>query len=490
MLLKKSAFLGFIFLLTGIALLGWLLWQEQISWGQVIPACTGLFPNSDSDKVEQWAQKPYNNQEKYDQILEELQAKPEHERVKEQEKRLAAHLEMLVACPPKDPLLAQALYGKGWDAQVNTYRQQKQRRERLLKTSLVLTASGILVFLLCLLSGLIGLIFRRVRTAHRHDPDPDGSDMGIVDSDAPVRTEMKHRQTPEAQPAGGRPKLGAIPNQTQDPAGVPAGIPVAGMQRSLEKDDSLSYKRHHPVFNEYCLNDLAGVDSRVSKLFTDDTAPSPIVAGPQWQSEALPPSSGPAAPPQADAGTSLRQTVQSETERVEQQIDAFKEMAQSVQAPADAQSAPMNKALLEMSAQISAIRDYAASQQDRVEKLQNGYDWNIIRQFALRIIRCVDNLEQRMDKPSTKSHAVEHLTDIRDELLFALESSGIEQFVPELDSPYSGQERGAEAVKEKEPCTEPDRTGTIAAVVKPGYQYVIDEENAKVVRTARVKLYG
>ncbi|GAG37137.1 unnamed protein product, partial [marine sediment metagenome] len=29
-----------------------------------------------------------------------------------------------------------------------------------------------------------------------------------------------------------------------------------------------------------------------------------------------------------------------------------------------------------------------------------------------------------------------------------------------------------------------------AKVIKPGYQYVIDEDNVKVVRTAQVKLFG
>ena len=113
MILKKSAFLGLIVLLSGIALLGWLLGQEQIHPGQVVPKCARFLRISEPGKVEQRAQMPYNNQEKYDQILEELQAKPEHERAKEQEKRLAAHMDMLAACPPNDPMLAQALYNKG-----------------------------------------------------------------------------------------------------------------------------------------------------------------------------------------------------------------------------------------------------------------------------------------------------------------------------------------------------------------------------------------
>ena len=83
-----------------------------------------------------------------------------------------------------------------------------------------------------------------------------------------------------------------------------------------------------------------------------------------------------------------------------------------------------------------------------------------------------------------------HLNETRDELLFALESSGVEQFVPEINSDYCGQERFAEAVKEKEHCDDPQLIGKIAKVIKPGYQYSVDENNIKVVRPAMIKLFG
>ncbi|MCG8701580.1 MAG: nucleotide exchange factor GrpE, partial [Bacteroidales bacterium] len=150
---------------------------------------------------------------------------------------------------------------------------------------------------------------------------------------------------------------------------------------------------------------------------------------------------------------------------------------------------PVNETLQALSDQISAIRQYASSQQDRVEKLQSGYDWNIIRTFCVRVIRCIDNLETRITRCDDDTLAQE-LGEVHDELLFSLESSGVEQFAPELNSSFCGQERVAEAVKEKEPCTDTTLKGCIAQVVKPGYQYVIDDDNVKIVRTARVKLYG
>jgi molecular chaperone GrpE (heat shock protein) len=75
-------------------------------------------------------------------------------------------------------------------------------------------------------------------------------------------------------------------------------------------------------------------------------------------------------------------------------------------------------------------------------------------------------------------------------MVFALESSGIEQYQPEINSEYRGQEKYAEAVKQKEHCDNSKQKGKIAEVIRPGYQYIINEENIKIVRTAQVKLFG
>jgi hypothetical protein len=157
---------------------------------------------------------------------------------------------------------------------------------------------------------------------------------------------------------------------------------------------------------------------------------------------------------------------------------------------ADEHSKPINSAINELTEQVSAIREYAACQQDRLEKLQDGYDWNIIKTFCLRVIRCIDNLENRIDRLGQKEAKAMHLEEVRDELIFALESSGIEQFEPEIESEYRGQEKFAEAVKDKQKSNNPDHTGKIAQVIRPGYQYFINEDNVKVVRPAQVKLYA
>jgi len=151
---------------------------------------------------------------------------------------------------------------------------------------------------------------------------------------------------------------------------------------------------------------------------------------------------------------------------------------------------PLTRELTELTEEVSAIRHFAAQQQDQVRKLQDGYDWMIVRRFCMRIIRCIDNIEDRVGRlPDEESVLKEHLEDIRDELVFALESSGVEQYEPDSDISYKGLERYAEAVKDRVSTDDAERAGCIAQVVRCGYQYLVNDDDVKIVRCAQVKLY-
>ena len=197
-----------------------------------------------------------------------------------------------------------------------------------------------------------------------------------------------------------------------------------------------------------------------------------------------------ALPDSHESSQNLEGSLRVYTENLEKQVAEFKQMAQAVKQTAIEHSEPLNNTLLELTQQVAAIREYASQQQERVEKLQDGYDWNIIKNFCLRIIRCIDNLEDRISQLSEQNSETTDLQQVRDELVFALESSGVEQFEPEINSDYRGREKDTEAVKDRQCSDDPTLTGKIAKVIKPGYQYVIDDENVKIVRTAQVKLFG
>ncbi|MHC4551160.1 MAG: hypothetical protein ACYSUT_00115 [Planctomycetota bacterium] len=151
---------------------------------------------------------------------------------------------------------------------------------------------------------------------------------------------------------------------------------------------------------------------------------------------------------------------------------------------------PLTKELNDLTEEMSAIREFAAQQQDQVRKLQDGYDWMIIRRFCMRIVRCVDNIDDRIGHLDEAADELAMcLEDIRDELIFALESSGVEQFNPDLNMPYKGLEKYAEAVRQRMTTDDESLVGCIAEVARPGYQYLISEDDVKVVRCAQVKLY-
>jgi molecular chaperone GrpE (heat shock protein) len=151
---------------------------------------------------------------------------------------------------------------------------------------------------------------------------------------------------------------------------------------------------------------------------------------------------------------------------------------------------PLTKELTELTEEVSAIRQFAANQQDQMRKLQDGYDWMIIRRFCLRIIRCIDNIDDRVVRLYERGEeAAVYLEDIRDELVFSLEASGIEQFGPDLKSPFKGLEKYAEAVRERIFTEETELVGCIAEVARPGYQYLVNDDDVKIVRCAQVKLY-
>ncbi len=150
----------------------------------------------------------------------------------------------------------------------------------------------------------------------------------------------------------------------------------------------------------------------------------------------------------------------------------------------------IDNTLKDLTQQVSAIREYAANQQNRLERLQDGYDWNIIKTFCLRIIRCIDNVEKRIEMLKGEKIQVTHLEEVKDELVFALESSGIEQFEPKVNTYYRGQEKIAEAIKEKTHSDDPNKKGKIEKVLKSGYKFYIDDDNVKIVRPAQVKLYA
>lgn len=389
----------------------------------------------------EWMQRPAEERTELPLLLDkDGKAKTRAQFQQEQQERLKADIDRLATGEITAHPFADVLYGENWQKELSAYKQQKKRNEVILIGSIVCTSVGGLVFALWLLVWMAQMARRgisRVRRWRSREPEP--------------------------------PKKAAAPKAAAVKAAAPKTSPSSA-------GDGLWEQR--------------------ARKQSNPPEKSPNVVNVTWPKSAQKPA---AVKPDPRVRAEVKQIkkLSDEAQKIAKLLSDEESVEVKVSSKAGQEhpdvrepSKPLNNTLKELSQQVAAIRDYTAYQQNRLEKLQDGYDWNIIRTFCLRVIRCIDNLENRIGQMSQDEVKATHLEEVKDELVFALESSGIEQFRPEINSEYRGHEKYAEAVKDKQPAEAPEQAGKIAGVIRPGYQYFINEDNVKVVRPAQVKLYA
>ncbi len=504
-MLQKCTIIGLVFLLAGGLAMAWLNNEKQAEQAQTPASGTkySLDPEEYLAKYGRW----YNlSPEQQNQLVLELDKdrrdKAPEQLALEQQARLRADLDKLAARQMEPGDIADFLYGKGWENQVEEYKKLNEKMEITQIISVVCLSIGGILFALCVLVWVLRLFVRLLRRRRQWSCGED--------EESPAQAELMDIHThdlpqdppaPEEQPRQGRRRL-ALTETVTGPSG--GGSMPEGPTTGEEFLSPLAAARARTSLSS-AVAEAPAEDNAVAVLLADEpAAEKEWSADMQWSlqgglavvaEEAPQPAVNTRVslpvPEEKERAVVVEDTLKEQADGLQRQIAEFKEMAQSVvQQATREQSEPLGSTLKELAQQVSAIREYAACQQDRVEKLQDGYDWGIIRTFCLRVIRCIDNIENRIDNPPKDCPDLMYLEEVRDELLFALESSGIEQFRLDINSEYRGQEKLAEAIKDKAPAQEPGQAGKVAEVLRPGYRYMMDDENYKVVRTAQVKLFG
>lgn len=494
-MIRKFVILSLLLLLIGTAGLDWVLDEKRKEQKQA--AYYKLKDNSElSEQLRQYKQWLRTQPEERDPFPPNLnnhgETKSKAHLLQQQRQRLIADMDKLATGEMDTYPFADILYGQDWQKEVSEYKKRKEQREFIFTGSIVCTSIGGAICTCYLLICITQLVIRALsrlrqllinvfkkRKEHKDDilnkADEEKDEQHL--SDDPSRRSVPERNCHDSQ----------IP--------LTQLLGLNGVSRELVVDNS-----EKEANNQYSATSTVKKSNRTA--FSKDKGANVALLLSDKESIKSEKSLPTAIEAQKISMIQLEDSLKSQFENLEKRVDQIRQMVsdaslqeaakgQSVQGTAAVeQSGPINDTLTELTQQVAAIREYASGQQDRVKKLQEGYDLNIIKNFCLRIIRCIDNLESCISKKSKHDSETVHLKEARDELLFALESSGVEQYEPEIDSDYCGQERHAEAVKEKEHCDDPNLVGKIAEVVKPGYQYFIDEENVKVVRPAMVKLFG
>jgi molecular chaperone GrpE (heat shock protein) len=477
-MLKKGVIFGLVLIVAGSSILGYLFGVQRKEQQQVI-AFRDKHASQFQDylnRYNQWLETPLEKRDALPWGLDEAGNTLSRAQLKiEQQERLGADLEKLAAGERDIYPFADQLYGKDWRIKLQAYKQQKELREMASVASVVCASLGGFIVVFSLVSMMGHRIFKRFSPAFQSL---------FCFYEKLFKCENK-KNVDETKGSQQQERILKKRIKTLSNSGWNALKPNGQNPSETTLDESTKPVEVEKV--EVCLEKKSSSET-VSSL------------GPSINDEQN--FEGLTEP--GDSGFQEQQSGLGQTSEPSFQIDnKFKtedwtssdssgdgQLALSIQQATAGNPNELSDTLKQLTQQVSAIREYASDQQAKVQKLQAGYDWKIIKSFSLRVIRCIDNLESRINQLRSEGIDTVCLEEVRDELLFALESSGIEQFIPEVKSEYRGLEKTTEVVKEKEPAKKSKMKGRIAKVIRPGYQYCLNEDKRKVVRTAQVKLYG
>lgn len=455
---KKTFIIGFLLLLIGGSALWWVV-TERREERQETDSFKLKYGSETSEYIrqyEEWMKLPPEERAELPLGLDgNGNSKTSEQIQQEQEERLKADLDKLAVGEMTVYPFADDFYGENWREKLEEYKKQQEFNEFVFTASTMCTSVGGIIVSWFVLINIARIIIRiltglknglvRIFRKNKDSDEPQPEEEKVEE---PQQQEMK----PEKKQDGYEELSKVLVNSGwEQPEFARGKTKIRRKQTSASADISISSESH-----------LKKEDKDQSKEPPEEK-PAQVLE-------------------EAEKEQSDKKTAPSKDKKKKEDI---------VKTASDENANPIDHTLRDLTQQVSAIREYAAHQQNRLEKLQDGYDWNIIRNFCLRIIRCIDNIDNRINCLSEQEGdvGVTNLEEVRDELIFALESSGVEQFEPELNSDYRGQEKYAEAVKEKKKSDDPKRKGKIEKVLRPGYQCFIDEENVRIIRPAQVRLY-
>jgi molecular chaperone GrpE (heat shock protein) len=533
-MVKKIVILGVVLVAAGAAGVGWVLVQQRIQPG-VINGQSGGLEESEAYKQQyqkylQMARERRTSAEPDYQSSrpESGPVKTESQQQQEQQARLETDIGELATGKKKVSEGSELLYGRDWMQVVREYKARKEQAELVLSVSTVSIAAGLVLAAGCFLVLVVRVAARgfsqgacRVvaifggsrsdagkTTANTNEPAAGGGDedSGAEAEVVSCGARRKKRegsvsrkdacQRDVSVQAGGGPgrgqgsRAGERLSEQRWWAAVPGNWVAPGQNKQ-----KACTKLMEPLVPEA---GSAGGGQQVNGCgaVTEDGSrePAKAVGVQQMRSSG---EAGKAAAAEVEGNEPVRneraepaggsgRADEAVVDKAEE--ERFTRLAESIQQAALQNTENLSGTLKQLAEQVSAIREYAGEQQQRVKRLQDGYDWGILKNFCLRVIRCIDHLDGRIERFSREGVDTRYLKEVRDELIFSLESSGVEQFEAEINSDYLGQEKRLEAVKERKPCERPELAGKVAEMVRPGYQYVIDEDNIKIVRPALVRL--
>jgi molecular chaperone GrpE (heat shock protein) len=469
---RKFLIIGLVFVLAGVFALLWLGSQEA-KWQKLRDKCRARYAAGSEDFLQDWLELPEDRHAPIPQQNDDGTTRTIEDIRQEQFERFVADFDKLGNLEPRLYPVAQVLYGENWRQKLDEYNRRHELQETFFAGSVICCCLGGALVLTSLGVNVIARLTKANRRA--------GSLRRTEHKKVRSNTEQSEKTTESGE------------NEKPQKTSL-AAILNCHKYGSEKADVSVSSTDEQPCSDSASGTKDVDAGSSIKHLYTDSESfkPSEHRQKTHINLAELLGSKQRTAEYQDYADKSFFSNYRS-IKQAKSDIDrGAKKFSKDVKLARKMSEQPnlLNETLNRLTEEVAAIRSYAGHQEERVKKFQEGYDWNIIRSFALRVIHCIDNLERRMNIMAEQGQATDHLEEIRDELLFALESTGLERFEPQVNSDYRGQEKTAEAVKGKASADRSELKGKIADVVRCGYRFIVGEGNFKVVRAAQVRLFG
>ena len=148
-----------------------------------------------------------------------------------------------------------------------------------------------------------------------------------------------------------------------------------------------------------------------------------------------------------------------------------------------------DKCIRDIDGSLRGLASYIDENSKRTRRLEEGYDFQILKNFVRQIIREINGLKIAIDKTEDKDKK-STMQDTIDALVELLDRNSIVQITPEIGSCYAGQEKFAECTSQKFFTEDDELNGRVASVIREGYQYEFNDGSIRVLEPAKVILFS
>lgn len=137
---------------------------------------------------------------------------------------------------------------------------------------------------------------------------------------------------------------------------------------------------------------------------------------------------------------------------------------------------------------VAGMRDYLSESNAQMTRLQEGYDYSVLKRIARPVIQVAGGLEALITRLEGRSEADE-IRALWLDLVESLRQNGVERLIIEKNADFANIRKMAEAVTHKQETTDPNKVGKVAQVIRAGYCYVYNNDRKRLILPAQVKLY-